>query len=163
MIKTQWDKCCHWIYFGWAKMFLWVFHRCHEEAWINFLVNPICVCAQSLSHIQLFVTPRTIACQASLSMEFSREYWSGLSFPILEGPADPGIKHTSSEPPELHWHADSLPLNWEARPNEGKDVKTQKCDCLCLRVGGNGRGVRESFVDDVTCPENWKPDYKFSR
>ena len=28
------------------------------------------------------VTPWTIACQAPLSMEFSRqEYWSGLSFP----------------------------------------------------------------------------------
>ena len=40
------------------------------------------MCVQSLSHIQLFVTPRTVACQAPLSMGFSRqEYWSGLSFP----------------------------------------------------------------------------------
>ena len=31
-----------------------------------------------LSHIQLFATPRTVACQAPLSMEFSRqEYWNG--------------------------------------------------------------------------------------
>ena len=31
------------------------------------------------SHVRLFVTPWTIACQASLSMGFSRqEYWSGL-------------------------------------------------------------------------------------
>ena len=31
-----------------------------------------------LSNIQLFVTPWTIACQAPLSMEFSRpEYWTG--------------------------------------------------------------------------------------
>ena len=36
-----------------------------------------------LSRIQLFATLWTIACQAPLSMEFSRqEYWSGLSFPI---------------------------------------------------------------------------------
>ena len=29
------------------------------------------------SHVQLFVAPRTIVCQAPLSMEFSRqEYWS---------------------------------------------------------------------------------------
>ena len=35
------------------------------------------VCVQSLSGVQLFVTPWT--CQASLSMELSRqEYWSGL-------------------------------------------------------------------------------------
>ena len=42
----------------------------------------MCVCSQSLSRIRLFVTPRTVACQASLSMEFSRqEYWGGLPFP----------------------------------------------------------------------------------
>ena len=37
---------------------------------------------KSLSRVQLFVTPRTVACQALLSKEFSRqEYWSGLPFP----------------------------------------------------------------------------------
>ena len=35
----------------------------------------------SLSHVQLFATPWTIACQVPLPMEFSRqEYWSGLPF-----------------------------------------------------------------------------------
>ena len=35
-----------------------------------------------LSHVQLFVTPWTIAYQLPLSMKFSRqEYWSGLLFP----------------------------------------------------------------------------------
>ena len=34
------------------------------------------------SHVWLFVTPWTVACQASLSMRFPRqEYWSGLPFP----------------------------------------------------------------------------------
>ena len=38
-----------------------------------------------LSHIQLFVTQWTVACQAPLSMGFSRqEYWSGLPFPTPE-------------------------------------------------------------------------------
>ena len=38
-----------------------------------------------LSHVQLFVTPWTVACQALLSMEFSRqEYWSGCHF-LLPG------------------------------------------------------------------------------
>ena len=37
---------------------------------------------KSLSRIPLFVTPWTVACQAPLSMGFSRqEYWSGLPFP----------------------------------------------------------------------------------
>ena len=36
-----------------------------------------------LSHVQLFATPWTVACQAPLSMEFSRqEYWSGSHFPL---------------------------------------------------------------------------------
>ena len=37
----------------------------------------VCVCVCVFSHVQLFATPWTIACQAFLSMEFSRqEYWS---------------------------------------------------------------------------------------
>ena len=37
---------------------------------------------KSLSCIQLFATPWTVACQAPLSVGFSRqEYWSGLPFP----------------------------------------------------------------------------------
>ena len=43
----------------------------------RFGVN-VCVCARLLSRVQFFVTPWTVARQASLSMEFSRqEYWSG--------------------------------------------------------------------------------------
>ena len=39
--------------------------------------------AQLLGRVQLFVTPWTVALQAPLSKEFSRqEYWSGLPFPI---------------------------------------------------------------------------------
>ena len=44
----------------------------------------VCIYAQLLSHVQLFEVPWTVACQASLSMWFSRqEYWSGLPFPPL--------------------------------------------------------------------------------
>ena len=40
------------------------------------------VCACMLNHVWLFVIPWTIACQAPLSMGFSRqEYWSGFSCP----------------------------------------------------------------------------------
>ena len=40
------------------------------------------VCAKSLSHVRLFETLWTAACQPPLSMEFSRqEYQSGLPFP----------------------------------------------------------------------------------
>jgi len=63
------------------------------------------VCAQSLSGIQLFVTPWTVAHQAPLSMGFFRqEYWSGLPHPPGGDLPDPGIKPMSpvaTEPPEL--------------------------------------------------------------
>ena len=43
-----------------------------------------------LSHGQLFVTPWTVAYQASLSMGFSRqEYWSGLPFSFSRGSSWP--------------------------------------------------------------------------
>ena len=47
----------------------------------------------SVSHlVWLFVTPWTVAHQAPLSMEFSRqEYWSGLPFPSLGDLPDPGL------------------------------------------------------------------------
>ena len=55
--------------------------------------------------VQLFVTPWTVAHQASLSMKFSRqEYWSGLPFPSPGDLPDPGI-----EPRSPSLQADSLP------------------------------------------------------
>ena len=48
------------------------------------------------SHVLLFVTPRTLACQAPLFMGLSRQvYWSGLSFPPLGYLPNPGIEPTS--------------------------------------------------------------------
>ena len=48
---------------------------------------------KSLSHVRLFATTWTVACQALLSMGFSRqEYWSGLPFPSPGHLPDPGIE-----------------------------------------------------------------------
>ena len=50
-------------------------------------------CFQWLSHFQLFVTPRTVACQALVSIGFHRqELWSGLPFPPPGVLPDPGIE-----------------------------------------------------------------------
>ena len=55
-----------------------------------------------LSCVRLFATPWTVACQAPLPMEFSKqEYWSGLPFPTPEDLPNPGIKPVSLEPPSL--------------------------------------------------------------
>ena len=59
-----------------------------------------CVCAQSLSCVQLFVTPWTVSHQAPLSMEFSRqEYWSGLPFPSPGDLPDPATELLSPASP----------------------------------------------------------------
>ena len=55
-----------------------------------------------LSHVRLFPTPWTIACQAPPSMGFSRqEYWSGLPRPPPEDLSDTGIEPTSPVCPIL--------------------------------------------------------------
>ena len=51
---------------------------------------------KSLSCVRLFATPWTVAHQASLSMEISRqEYWSGLPFPSPGDLPDPEIEPRS--------------------------------------------------------------------
>ena len=70
---------------------------------------------KSLSHVQLFVTPWTVARQAPLSMGFSRqEYWSGLLFPSpgeLPREAGPGI-----EPGSPTLQADALTPELPGKP-----------------------------------------------
>ena len=61
-----------------------------------------CMHAQLLSHIQLFVTLRTVARQAPLSMKFSKqEYWSGLPFPPPGDLLESGVELTSPAFPAL--------------------------------------------------------------
>ena len=67
-----------------------------------FLLKSVCVCAQLLSDVQLFMNPWTVACQAPLFMEFSRrEYWSMLPFPTPGGFPDPRIDPTPLVSPAL--------------------------------------------------------------
>ena len=54
------------------------------------------------SHVRLFATSWTVACQASLSVELSRqEYWSGLPFPTPGDLPDSGIEPASLKSPAL--------------------------------------------------------------
>ena len=60
------------------------------------------MCAQCSVTSDTFVTPRTAALQASLSMEFSRqEYWSELPFSTPGDLLYPGIKPMSLASPAL--------------------------------------------------------------
>ena len=59
----------------------------------------LCPCSQSCLTL---CGPMTVACQAPLSMEFSRqEYWSGLPCPTPGDLPDPGIKPMSLSSPAL--------------------------------------------------------------
>ena len=60
------------------------------------------VVVQSLSYVQLFATPWTVADQAPLSVGFPRqEYWSGLPFPPSGDLPNPEIKPKSPVSPVL--------------------------------------------------------------
>ena len=89
----------------------WVPDRMSEVIYVMYFIQCL-VLVQLLSHVQLFVTPWTIACQAPLSLEFSRqEYWSGLLFSSPWDLPNPGI-----EPGSPALQADSLPLSQQGSP-----------------------------------------------
>ena len=74
-------------------------------------INAFCV-LNRFSHVWLFATLGTVACQTPLSMGFSRqEHWSELPFPSSGDLPNPGIEAKS---PALH--ADSLPLSHLGSP-----------------------------------------------
>ena len=67
------------------------------------------------------MTPWTIACQAPLSMEFSRQgYWSGLPFPSPGDLPNPGI-----EPMYPALHADNLLTELLEKPGVGMGGRIQ--------------------------------------
>ena len=69
----------------------------------------------SLSIVQLFATPWTVAYQAPPSMEFFRqEYWSGLPFP---SPGD--LPNLGIEPRSPVLQADALTSEPPGKPQDG--------------------------------------------
>ena len=72
-------------------------------------------CECVLSHVQLFVTLWSAACQAPLSMGFPRqEYWSGLPCPPPGDLPDPGIEPASLASPALASGFFTTGATWEA-------------------------------------------------
>ena len=63
---------------GWVPLLsTWNYH--------NMLIGYACVCAKSLNPVRLFVTPWTVACQAPLSVGFSRQDTGVGCYSILQG------------------------------------------------------------------------------
>ena len=83
-----------------------------------------------------FVTPQTIAHQAPLYMEFSRqEYWNGLPFPSPGDLSDPEIKPISPA-----WQANSLPLSRLGSPLKNRiglinPVCSERIDLIVIKIG----------------------------
>ena len=85
----------------------------------------IVVCCCLVSGVWLFVNPWPVACQALLSMGFSRqEYWSELPFPSPGDLLEPGIETLS---PALQ--VDSLLLSRNSYTKW--KVKVKSCPTLC--------------------------------
>ena len=75
----------------------------------------MCCVLSCFSHIQLFVTLWTVACQAPLSIGFSRqEYWSGLPCPHPGDLPNPGVKPMSLTSPELAGGFFTTSAMWDA-------------------------------------------------
>ena len=82
------------------------------------LPKMLCACVLTcFSHVQLFMTPWTVACQAPLSMGFSKqEYWSGLPCPPPGDLPNPGTEPESLMSPALAGGFFTTNATWEA-PN----------------------------------------------
>jgi len=86
-------------------------HCLYSWFWRSSFYVLVCVCTQPLSHVGLFATPWTVACQAPLSVGSSSQgYWRGLPF------LSPGIFLIQGSNPHLlpllYWQVDSLPLSY---------------------------------------------------
>ena len=96
---------------------------------------------KSFSCVQLFVTPWTVAHQASLSMGFYRqEYWSGLSFP---SPVD--LSNTGIEPRSPTLQADTLTSEPPGSPSlvnsQSVSSVAQSCPTLCDPINRSMPGL----------------------
>ena len=99
----------------WCSYKTKTYHQNWFQRYTKQLKNGLCYILSCFSHVQLFAILRTVACQAPLSIGFSRqEYWSGL--PCLP-PGDlpnPGLNlflfHL------LHWQAGFLTLAPPEKP-----------------------------------------------
>ena len=88
--------------------------KSEEKRWMKFVSLKV---LSRFSHIQLFVTLWTAACQAPLSMGFSRqEYWSELPCPSPGDLPDPRMEPESLMPPALAGGFFATSATWEAPP-----------------------------------------------
>ena len=95
---------------------------------------------KSLSRVQLYVTPWTVAYQAPLSMGFSRqECWSGLPFPSPGDLPDPGI-----EPRSPTLQVDALPSEPPGKPVNSHPINSFKSGDKFIILDMKGQNVEDT-------------------
>ena len=98
-------------------------------------LSTYCICFYCLracvfSCVRFFVAWWTVARQAPLSMEFSRqEYWSGMLFPSLRDLPDPGV-----EPRSPALQADSLLSESPGKLMRGEQDRKQVRGCKSMLI-----------------------------
>ena len=131
-------------------------------------------CASSLSPVQVFATPWTVAHKAPLSMGLSRqEYWSGLT-PFSRGSSQPRDRTRVSctadrffrqilyclrhlESPPGHWRRTSFPFPRVVAPTQliqRRESKNHFCDSCLPRelVSVKNPVTRTFFISDLFLP-----------
>ena len=98
-------------------------------------------CMLSHSVVFTFATPWPVACQAPLSMEFSRqEYWNGLPFPFpgdLPNPGiEPGLLHCRWILYQLNHKESPRILEWVAYPFPRRSSLPRSWTRVSCIVGG---------------------------
>ena len=119
----------------------------------------MCLC--SLSCVQLFAIPLTVACQAPLSMKFSRqEYWGGLPFPFPKDLLQSGIEPTSLVSPTLAgWFFATEP------PESPSSLVEYTYKQLTIHFGGVysemliDRGMTFKNIFEFTALSSWSAEF----
>ena len=96
-------------------------------------VNTFCAYMLScFSHLQLFVTLWTVACQTPMSMGLSRqEYWSGLPFPPPGELLNPGIESPVAPALAGGFFTTEPPGNLLRKMKVKESEVIQSCPTLC--------------------------------
>ena len=111
-----------------------------NRSWLSAHALPLRVCCAKLLQLRLFATLWTVACQAPLSMGFSRqESWSGLPGPPPGDLPNPGIEPESPVSPALADGFFTASATWEAcitpvtRLKLNTTVETIQSNCCFIK------------------------------
>ena len=125
-----------------------------------------CMHPKSLELYWIFAILWTIACQAPLSMGFSRhEYWGGLQCPLPGDPPAPGIEPMFSVSPALASGFFTTCATWEAPLTGGGAVNAQaweghprgpkqhwkSLDCIRLNISALSWGANMFWTPCKVC------------